>query len=160
MGIASRQVVEQIVQQDLDRQTAGRAERGGSRHREHAGSSFAHHHVFHYIAEGGRLRTPRSSTRDRLEQDDVGRSLATSTAVSTEMPTSAVCREGAPDAVAHEADPTAAPLQGQDDAVLLAGVTRQKRLISLDPRAQGFLSAATSVPVRTPATGISSAPQR
>ena len=47
-------------------------------------------------------------------------SCATSTAVITEMPTSAACSDGrVVDAVAHEADDVPAALQREDDAVLL-----------------------------------------
>src|SRR6266700_1596784 len=48
-------------------------------------------------------------------------SLATSTPVETEMPTSAVCNEGASFAVAHIAHDVLAVLECENDTVFLSG---------------------------------------
>ena len=83
-------------------------------------------------------------------------SLATSTAPSTEMPTSAAWSDGrVVDAVAEEADDVPAALERQDDAVLLRGRHAAEEGRAPRPRASsaGRPCSSISAPVSTPSTG-------
>ena len=87
-------------------------------------------------------RTPRSSTDEiGLEQDDVGRILGDIDGrIDGDADIGGMQGGRVIDAVAHEADDMAAPLQGQDDAVLLRGRDAAEEVDLLDPRAQGLLA--------------------
>ena len=119
-------VVEQVVQQDLDRQhRQERQEQRGAGHAEHVAEvrAGAHQDVLHDVAE----RAPaleHAVVQHRkvvLEQDDVGRLLGdVGGAVDRDADVGGVQRRRIVDAVAEEADDVAAPLQRQDDPVLSA----------------------------------------
>src|ERR1700680_197662 len=95
-----RDGVKQVVEQYLHRQH--RQERQDQRrpsHREHVPEIRAHRHhdEFHDVAKGAPpFGDPRSSTpRSWRSKMMSAASLATSTALSTEIPTSEVCSDGA-----------------------------------------------------------------
>ena len=146
MGIGVGQVVEQIVQQDLDRQHRQEGQNeGGGRHREHVPEVRArpHHHVFHHIAEGAPALAHAALQHRKigLEQDDVGRILGDIHGrIDGDADIGGMQGGGVIDAVAHEAHHMAAPLQGQDDAVLLGGRDAAEEVDLLDPRAQRLLA--------------------
>ena len=75
-----------------------------------------------------------------LEQDDVGRLLGdVHGRIDGDADIGGMQRGRVVDAVAEEADHMAAPLQRQDDAVLLGGRDAAEEVGRRDPRAQGFL---------------------
>ena len=137
MGIGSLgQVVEQVVQQDLDRQHRQEGQNeGGSRHREHVPEVRArpHHHVFHDIAEGAPAFAHAALQHREigLEQDDVGRILGDiHRRIDGDADIGGMQRRRVVDAVAQK--PTTWPrrFRARMMRFFWAGVTRQKRLIS------------------------------
>ena len=91
-----------------------------------------------------------------LEQDHIAAAFATSTALSTEMPTSAACSAGA-SLMPSPRKPTdvAAPLEGEQDALLLLRrhAAEQVDRRQARPRALVAQVRVISSPVSTPLTG-------
>ena len=95
-----RQVVKEVVEQYLRGQHwQEREEQRSHCHAEHVAEvgTCSHQQVLHHVAKGSAPFDDSivEHAQTAFQQDNIGGVLATSTAVDTEMPTSAACSEGA-----------------------------------------------------------------